>query len=68
VDRAIGEYRQAIRLKPDYAFAHGNWGFALEAKGEKQAALVEYQKASELDSGNEKFRTPYERLSKKLKK
>ena len=65
---AIAEWREAIRLKPDCAEAHYNLGKGLEAQGEKQAALADYHKASELNSGDEEFRAAYEQLSKELKR
>jgi len=68
LDGAIAEYRKAIRLKPDYAEAHAILGVALYGKGERQAALEEYRKASELDPKNAALREIYERLSKELKK
>ena len=33
LDEAIAEYREAIRLKPDYAEAHYNLGLTLQWKG-----------------------------------
>jgi len=38
------------------------------AKGEQQAALEEYRRASELDPEDKDFHMNYVRLSKKLKK
>ncbi len=68
LDGVIAEFREAIRLKPDWALAHNNLALALEAKGERQGALEEYRKAPELDPKNNFIRTNYKRLSKELKK
>ena len=37
-DGAIREYREAIRLKPDYAEAHSSLGNALSGKGDVDRA------------------------------
>jgi tetratricopeptide (TPR) repeat protein len=42
---AIAEYREAIGLKPDFAEAHINLGFALEHTGQIDAAIAEYREA-----------------------
>lgn len=44
-DAAIESYRQALRIKPDYAEAHNNIGAALKAKGELTAAIESYERA-----------------------
>jgi tetratricopeptide (TPR) repeat protein len=48
IDRAIEEYRIAIRLKPAYADAHLNLGVALATKGLHDAALASYAEAIRL--------------------
>ncbi|MBT3297178.1 MAG: tetratricopeptide repeat protein [Verrucomicrobia bacterium] len=45
---AIPHFREALRLKPDYAEAHYNWGVALDAAGRTQEALDHYQQALQL--------------------
>ena len=45
---AIDDYDQAIKLKPDYALAYYNRGIARNALGDKQSAILDYQKAAEL--------------------
>ncbi len=40
---AIGEYKEAIRLKPDYATAHYNLGVTYVESGNRNAAMVEYE-------------------------
>jgi tetratricopeptide (TPR) repeat protein len=42
---AIGEYQEALRLKPDYADAHNNFGFALAQAGDIPEAVAHYQQA-----------------------
>ena len=45
---------------------HNSLGVALERKGQIQAALLEYQTASELDPKDQRFRDNYDRLRKQL--
>ena len=45
LDRAIQDYGQAIRLKPDFTAALYNRGFAYEQLGDKGKALRDYKKA-----------------------
>jgi hypothetical protein len=45
LDEAAASYERALALKPDYAEAHYNWGCALYASGNVDAALVRYRKA-----------------------
>ena len=40
LDEAIAAYRQAIRLKPDYAEAHSNLGNALKDMGQLDEAIA----------------------------
>jgi tetratricopeptide (TPR) repeat protein len=42
---AITSYRDALRIKPDYAEAHCNLGLALADKGHLDEAIAEYRKA-----------------------
>jgi tetratricopeptide (TPR) repeat protein len=46
--KAIAEYREAIRLKPDYAEAHNNLGNALAGKGQLDKAIAEFREAIRL--------------------
>jgi serine/threonine protein kinase/tetratricopeptide (TPR) repeat protein len=48
LDEAIAEYREAIRLKKDYAAAHSNLGDALYDKGMLDEAIAEYKEAIRL--------------------
>ena len=43
MDEAIREYRDAIRINPDYAGAHNNLGIALKKKGLVDEAIREYE-------------------------
>ncbi|MGO9526357.1 MAG: tetratricopeptide repeat protein [Verrucomicrobiia bacterium] len=42
---AIGQYEQALRIKPDYAEAHRNLGVALSQIGKIQEAIGQYEQA-----------------------
>ena len=46
--RAIEDYREAIRLKPDYAEAYNNRGAAYHNLGQKQRAIEDYNEAIRL--------------------
>ena len=48
LDGAIAEYREALRLKPDYANVHNNLGVALKGKGGLDGAIAEYREALRL--------------------
>ena len=43
--RAIEDYNEAIRLKPDYAMAYSNRGIAYSKLGQYQRAIEDYNKA-----------------------
>lgn len=45
----IESYKSAIRIEPDFAFAHYNLGVALLQSGDKAAALDEYKILKALD-------------------
>ena len=48
IDKAIGHYEEALRLKPDHAEAHNNLGNTLHKKGRTDAAIHEYRDAIRL--------------------
>jgi tetratricopeptide (TPR) repeat protein len=55
---AIADYDQAIKLKPDYAYAYHVRGSAHAALDKKQAAIADFQKATDLyrkQGNNEKW-------------
>jgi serine/threonine protein kinase/Flp pilus assembly protein TadD len=45
LDEAIGEFKEAIRLKNDFAEAHNNLGSALATKGRRDEAIDEFKAA-----------------------
>jgi Flp pilus assembly protein TadD len=49
VDAAIAQFRSAISTAPTYAPAHYQLAIALNRKGAKDEAKVEFEKASALD-------------------
>ena len=48
-DEAIAQQRKLLEMDPGYYFAYLNLGQALEAKGARDAAIAEYQKARALN-------------------
>jgi Tfp pilus assembly protein PilF len=46
---AAAEYKEALRLRPDYANAHSNYGTVLRELGQLDQAIVHYQEAIRLD-------------------
>jgi tetratricopeptide (TPR) repeat protein len=48
ISEAIGAYRKAIELRPDYAQAHNGLGTALRSQGKLVEAIAAYRKALEL--------------------
>jgi protein O-mannosyl-transferase len=48
-DKAITQFREALRIDPDYEEAHFNLGFALYQQGRAQDAIAEYQAALKID-------------------
>jgi len=56
MDQAVGAFKQAIAVNPDYARAHHNLGNVYYAKGEAPNAIEEYQLALKLDPGDEESR------------
>ena len=47
-DRAIADYTTAIQLKPDFAEAYNDRGFAYYLKGDAERAIADYTRAIEL--------------------
>ena len=50
LDAAIDSYKQALKIKPDYAEAHNNMGNALQDKGELDAAIESCKQALKIKS------------------
>ena len=51
LDEAIAEYKKAIEIKPDSAFAHYNLGFVYNKKGLVDKAIRKYKDAIEINPG-----------------
>jgi tetratricopeptide (TPR) repeat protein len=47
-DRAIADYTTAIQLKPDYAEAYNDRGFAYYLRGDAERAIADFTRAIEL--------------------
>ena len=48
LDRAIENYKKAIKINPQYAQAYNNLGVALQKSNEMNEAIVNYKKAINL--------------------
>ena len=48
-DKAISQYKEAIRLNPDYALAHYDLGIALLKLGQTDEAISQYEEAIHLN-------------------
>jgi tetratricopeptide (TPR) repeat protein len=59
VEDAVGHYRDALALKPEYEKAHLNLGVDLARLGAPEEALAELEEAERLDP--EYYRAPYNR-------
>jgi tetratricopeptide (TPR) repeat protein len=49
LDEAVDSYRQAIKLKPDYAMTYCNLGTLLQEQGETDEATANYNRAIEIN-------------------
>jgi protein O-GlcNAc transferase len=49
LDAAIDSYKQALKIKPDFAEAYNNMGNALKDKGDLEAAIDSYQQALKIN-------------------
>jgi tetratricopeptide (TPR) repeat protein len=63
-DLAIRQYKEAVKLSPDYVTAWNNLGFAYERKQLEQQALEAYEQALAIDPKN----ASAERRAKSLRK
>ena len=57
-DDAIAEYREAIRLRPDYPEAHCNLGHVLRAQGNYAGSLAMLRRGHELGTKKPGWRYP----------
>src|SRR6266511_3140682 len=62
LDRAIADYDQAIRLKPDVALAYFNRGNAHKNAGNKQSAIADFRKSLELPTNPNDRKEALEKL------
>jgi tetratricopeptide (TPR) repeat protein len=58
LEGAIASYREAIRLRPDFAMAHCNLGQALRRTGKLQEALMSLRRGHALGSRSQRWRVP----------
>jgi len=49
IDKAIGEYREALRINPSLAEAHNNLGAACYSRGEIEDAIKEFEAAQKVN-------------------
>jgi len=49
LDRAISHYKQALKIKPNYARANYNLGLALYEKGDYEASILHFRKALKIN-------------------
>jgi Flp pilus assembly protein TadD len=56
-ENAITEYRETIRLKPDYSAAHRGLGRALERAGHTAEAIAAYTRGLEVATKNGDLQT-----------
>ena len=57
VESVVNEYRETIRLKPDYSAAHRGLGRALERAGRIPEAIAAYQQGREVATRNGDLQT-----------
>src|SRR4029077_2263424 len=50
-DASEAEYREALRIKPDFALVHYDLGVDFFEKGDREKAIAEYKKTLTLDAG-----------------
>ncbi len=61
-DQAIGDYSQAITLRPDYANAYNNRGIAYEHKNQNDQAIADYRMAVKIDPNHQNSLDALKRL------
>ncbi len=60
---AIDDYTEAIRLKPDFAFAYHNRGVELEQQGSRAEATADFERALKIDPDLAPSRQALQRLN-----
>lgn len=65
-DLGIRQYKDALKLNPEYVTAWNNLGFAFDRKGLTVQALEAYEKALELDPNNKTANKRVASLRKRL--
>jgi Flp pilus assembly protein TadD len=60
----MASFREAIRLKPDFARAHFNLGVALARKGDRDGAIEALREASRIDPSDPDIRKALAALSR----
>ena len=65
-DLAIRQYKEALKLTPDYTTAWSNLGFSYEKKGLDAPALEAYQEVLQRDANNAVAKKRSESLQKRL--
>jgi len=53
-DKAIAQYREALKINPNFTDAHNNFGVALAGRGQTDKAIAHFQRALTVNSNLEK--------------
>jgi tetratricopeptide (TPR) repeat protein len=56
-EQGIAEFREALRIDPNFEQAHYNLGNALRARGEADAGIAEYREALRINPGYDRARS-----------
>jgi protein O-mannosyl-transferase len=62
--QAIEHFQQALRIRPDYAAAHTNWGLALSQQGREHEANEHFEEARRLAAATPAPIRPWRRVGK----
>jgi predicted TPR repeat methyltransferase len=63
LDAAVDSYKQALKIKPDFAEAYINMGNTLQDKGDLEAAIDSYKRALSMDPNNTRVQYSLDALS-----
>ncbi len=61
LEEAVAEYREAVRIKPDYVEPHYNLGLVLNAQGKPEEAVAEFRAARDSAPPGSELRKRIER-------